>query len=209
MKIITIYNKKGGTGCTKLTYDLASWIFNAHNAKVAVAYFAAVDRPLIEPTDIPYYFVPRDRRNSNHETYLAFVHSLLPKIINTDYLFVDIPKSSHVGLFETFIEGSIPIFTIVPADNDHMTISCTEEVVNYLKKKEKKYCVLLNNVYPDGEISAREELRTRRIIAFNSGMLREDTDMSQYPFHLSKETVWELLYMKINATRIKAGKIFY
>ena len=209
MKIITIYNKKGGTGCTKLTHDLASWISNTHNAKVAVVYFAAIDRPLIEPTDIPYYFVPRTRNEPNRETYLNFVNSLSSKIINTDYLFIDIPKSNNKGLFGTFIEGPIPIFTIVPADNDHMTISCTEEVVNYLKKKEKKYCVLLNNVYSEGEISAREELRARRITAFNSGILRDDTDMSQCPFHLSKETVLELLYMKIKATRIKAGKIFY
>lgn len=209
MKTIIIYNRKGGTGCTRLTHDLASWISHAHNAKVAVAYFEAIDSPPLEPTDIPYYFVPRERKNSNYETYLNFFQTTLPKVINTDYLFIDIPKSNHKGLFEVFIEGLIPIFTIVPADNDHMTISCTEEIVNYLKDKEKKYCVLLNNVYSEGEISAREELRARRITAFNSGILRDDTDMSQCPFHLSKETVLELLYMKINATRIKTGKIYY
>ena len=209
MRTITFFNKKGGTGCTKLTHDLAHWIAQAHDAKVAIVHFTGIDGPFSDTPDIPYYFVSRERKNSDHETYMNFIKNILPKIINTDYLFIDIPKNSNEGLFEAFIEGPIPIFTIIPTDNDYMTISCTEEVVNYLKEKGMKYCVLINNVYPKEEIYTRKELLSRRILAFDSGILRLDTDINQCPFHLSKETVLELLYMKINATRVKAGKIFY
>lgn len=201
MRIITVYNKKGGSGCTRITTKLAERISKVHEKQAAIVYFATKDKPPCKDEEIPCINIPYRAKESDSIRCKTLLQDVIPTLSDTEYLLLDIPKSYDDGIYKIFIESLLPLYTIIPTDNDPMSISCTEEVVNELNKNGKKYSVILNNVSPDGEMYARSVLYQRRIKVFDSAILRE-CEEEKNPFHLSEGEILDLLYLKIKNMKI-------
>lgn len=174
MKIITFFSEKGGVGKSSFSIMYASWLKYKHGVKVALADFnerisdyrkAEIrernklirENPEkgIQPFDLEsaWPIIPALRSEVNewrkilpNFPFYAWLDNEIRKgrLKDYDVVLCDFPGSLDSGEFMQILSGQLINLTVIPFDNDEMTINSTTKTHNYLDNKN--HCMFLNKV---------------------------------------------------------------
>ena len=172
MKTITFFSEKGGVGKSSFAIMYASWLKYKHGVKVAIADFndritdyrakeitaredLMKNNPDIKPYDMkdawPIVRALLEEIEDHKQVNPGFPYAswLRTEIIRNrlkgyDVVICDFPGSLTSGEYSQILNCNLLNLTVIPLENETMTIKATSMVKNLLEARKDSYCIFVN-----------------------------------------------------------------
>lgn len=150
MKCLTCFNIKGGSGCTRMIKELGNVMCKTH--RVCIFDFNHIPSKINK--DVVYHHIPYEHRIEPTKIFNKF----LAAPVDCDYVLIDFPKSERGILYNAFLAAGVIDYTIIPTNEDPLSISCTLEFAAQLMRTQSRKVILLNDIEPENKQYARAQL---------------------------------------------------
>ena len=207
MKTITFFNEKGGVGKSTFAIMYASWLKYKHGVKVAIADFndritdyrakevfererLIKDNPDIKPYDEknawPIVRALLSEIEEHKKTNLDFPYAvwlryetIRNRLKGYDVIICDFPGSLTSGEYSQIRNCNLLNLTVIPLENETMTIKSTYMVKELLEGGNDCYCIFLNRAKVNFANLRAREIKFAKLVMEKLGF-RMLPDMVSY-----------------------------